>query len=122
MSDELFSQGSVRVTRTMAYLGGTSYPINGITAVFVARKGVNVIAVIGAVILGLMGLGAIAGQAVTGLVLLAIAGALVYWAFQRPFRLMIRTAAGDSQGLEDKSLEFIESVRLAIESAVAQRG
>lgn len=122
MSDELFSQGNVRVTRTMAYLGGTSYPINGITAVFVAQKDVNVKAIIGAIILGFIGLGALASEAVTGLIFLAIAGALVYFAFQRPFRLMIRTAAGDSQGLEDKSVEFIESVRRAIESAVAQRG
>jgi hypothetical protein len=122
MSDELFSQGDVRVTKTMAYLGGTSYPINGITAVFVAQKKISVKAIIGGVVLGFFGLGILVESVLFGVVLLAVAVCLFYLAFYRPYRLMIRTAAGDTQALEGMNKEFIDSVRLAIESAVAQRG
>jgi hypothetical protein len=131
VSDEIFSQGEVTITRTIAYIEGVSYPINGITAVFVNREEFNFSTLLfGVIVLVLAGLSItgelniLAGVAWFWQVLaLIIGGLMIYYVFfLRPYFLMVRTASGDTRCLESSDKEFIVSVRSAIETAVAGRG
>jgi cell division protein FtsW (lipid II flippase) len=122
MTDDLFAEGDVRVSKTMAYLAGVSYPINGITAVLVTQKDLNLKMILGAVVLGIIGLVAAQSNVMLTLICLVIAAILIFVAFQRPYRLVLRTAAGDTQALENKNGQFINQDRAAIETAVAHRG
>jgi hypothetical protein len=128
VSDEIFSQGEVRITRTIALLGGVSYPINGITAVFINREEFNSKFIFyGVIVLLFAGLNIngdlniISGWGWQVLVLI-IGGLTIFGSFHRPYFLMVRTASGEIRCLESADSEFIFSVRSAIDTAVAARG
>lgn len=127
VSDEIFSQGEVTITRTIALLEGVSYPINGITAVFVNREEFEYKSLLfGVIILVLAGL-SITGDLYNpgwGWQVLAVflGGIAILGSFHRPYFLMVRTASGEIRCLESADSEFIFSVRSAIETAIAKRG
>jgi hypothetical protein len=128
VSDEIFSQGEVTITRTIAYIEGVSYPINGITAVFVNREEFNFSTLLfGVIVLVFAGLNIngdlniISGWGWQVLVLI-IGGLTIFGSFHRPYFLMVRTASGEIRCLESADSEFIFSVRSAIDTAVAARG
>ncbi|WOF75231.1 DUF6232 family protein [Parvibaculaceae bacterium PLY_AMNH_Bact1] len=127
MDDEtIFQQGSISVTKTMATISGTSYPINGIGSISIVKEeSKSVFFWIVVVVLALFGWSLLsAGEVLVGLVTLGIAsgiGWLLYSA-QPKHHLVIRTASGDTQALTSKDMVHLGKVKSAIEQAVAARG
>ena len=122
--DILFQNGSVVVTKTLARVGGVSYPINGIGSVLVAapqRAGLIVFTCVCV----LLGLSSAVDWNVTknfSIGCLVFAAVLALVAYQRPFRLQIRTASGDQNVLESTDRNKLEKIKSAIEQAVVNRG
>ena len=124
MEEQIFAKGDVPVTKTLVRIGSVSYPVNGIGSVLVKPRTVSLGVLVLAVILALVGLSAFAQtDGVVGVILLlAIAAAFCWYAFSRPDVLVLRTASGDQNALSSKIGELMNSVKTAIEVAVAQRG
>lgn len=115
----IFEAGNVRVTRTVAIIAGVSYPIAGITSVYVRRRGRRLIA-LG---LGFAGIAALSTAVTTGhdfTAALVGVGAAAIGFCMRPI-LMIGTAGAEKMALAG-SLRFLQDIRDAILQAVAERG
>jgi hypothetical protein len=117
-SERIYDDGTVSITKTLAVLGSTSYPVNGITAVQVDRKPPNQLMLV---------LGVAIFMACLFLVseLLAVPVTLVYvwWVRKRqPLILVLRTAGGQVAALESRDGPYLQKVRSYIEQAVTARG
>lgn len=143
MAEELLFEGDgVRITSTRATIYSTTYPINGITSVRVARKspsiGVPVIVMTCGSFLGFLVLcfgtsmvsqtgqspGVMSALVVPGSIVLG-SWALGLWMISRgkgTYNVVLGTAGGDRRALGTKDKWFAEDVKDAIERAVIQRG
>lgn len=123
MNGETFlNESNVSITKTMARIGETSYPINGIGSISVVAgedKGMGFWAV--AVICGVIGLFSLPSG--FGVVMVLVAGILVVAALnqKKEFHLVFRTASGDTQALTSEDRSYLERVKNAVEQAVAAR-
>lgn len=122
----VYSNGSIKITETLAIINGVSYPINGIVSVFASRKKFNALAFIIGLVSVICGFILFSDNNqdneflavflfILGLVV--VVGSLV-----RPYYLVIQNAAGSTNALKSHSLKFIAEVRSAIEEAVSVRG
>lgn len=119
MSNErIYDDGTVSITRTLAVLGSTSYPVNGITAVHVDRKPLNQLVVVLGVAI------CMACLFLVGLVLaVPVTWVYVWWVRKRqPLILVLRTAGGQVAALESRNGPYLQKVRSYIEQAVTARG
>jgi Family of unknown function (DUF6232) len=125
MNEEaIFSQGDFNFTKTLVRIGATSYPVNGIGSVLVKPREIQWKALAAAVVAALIGFSAVGSKdgAAIGLVALAVAAALAFFAFSRPDTLVLRTASGDQDALASRDKDLMNKVKAAIEVAVAKRG
>ncbi len=116
----LFNLAGVVITREIANIKGTSYPINGIGSVRVATPN--------RVTAFLIGVGLCIISIVTkntessGFWIWFVAGAVAFWvAYSKPYTLIIHTSSSDRPALTGKK-DFLLSVKDAIENAVTLRG
>ncbi len=101
---------------------GRSYPINGIGSVHVQRPNRRGYITL-AVIVGLVALVSTTTGPGPGTIVLWLAvAALIFGAITRPYVLVLKTASGDQQALKSRKLQFLHTIKHAIEEAVAQRG
>lgn len=122
--ESIFAQGEVSVTKTLVKIGSTSYPVNGIGSVLVRPRSISWKALAAGAVAALVGVSAMGqkdGIAV-GLVLLAVAAALIWYALTRPDVLVLRTSSGDQDALFSTDKDLMNRVKAAIETAVAKRG
>jgi Family of unknown function (DUF6232) len=124
MSEEvIFSSGNVIVSKTLVRIEQASYPIQGIGSVMVDKP----------VSPGLRGLSVFFGfcsflgflgyeSRVLGLIFLGLSLLSFYFALNRANVLVLRTASGDQNALRSIDKSHLDSVKNAIEKAVALRG
>jgi hypothetical protein len=106
MADEaLFEGKGVSVTRTMAKIGGRSYPINGIASVAVVSP---------------HRAGGYAGSAL--LVLFALLFVPFPSEISTLYSLVFRTACGDQRALSGRNTNDLFGIKQGIEKAVELRG
>ena len=122
MDDVIMSRDNIQVTRTMARFGNTTYPVASIGAVSVEDDrssliGLGVITMIGGVI------ALIAGNR-GGAIAVIVIGAGLFLAGKRSsgLKLMLRTSSGNQQAFASTDKKFVQELKQAIETAVAQRG
>jgi hypothetical protein len=117
----LYKGPEVVITQTLAQFGNVTYPVNGIGSVRVDPPNrQNLLG--GAFLLGLFGLMLIGGDLQAAVFMLFGAVICLIVAFQRPYRLMIRTASGDQQAFVSTKRQVLEEMKQAIEKAVVHRG
>ncbi len=124
MSESIYQDANAQITRTIAVIRNISYPINGITAVYVWRKKLSIAGVGCGVCVALFAAYLLTDPrwANVGWLLLAGGVLIVLYNVNRPYWLMLRTAGGDSQALQHKDGAYLQKIREAIEQAVASRG
>lgn len=118
----IFEAGDVRVTRTVADIAGTSYPIAGIVSVSVRRPDRGLLAA-GLFLTALALFSFLApGESKGSGLLVAVGLVLAYLGWRRPTRLVIATAGAERVALKSTNAQFLEATRDAILQAVSQRG
>lgn len=120
----VFEDGGVQVTKTLARVGGKSFPVNGIGSVFVAvpRRGSLYMYSFGAAFTAIIAFVSDNSSGVIPGVAAVISVVCLLAALAKPHTLVIRTASGDQQALQSKDAAFLASIQRAIEEAVALRG
>ena len=116
LGENIYSEGNISVTKTLVKVGKTSYPINGIGSVYVYKPNSIVLYVIAGVCI-VIAYNARETNPDNVPVLVIISAS-----FLRQSSLKIRTSSGDQQLLKSRNLKLLESIKSAIEKAVALRG
>lgn len=127
MAEQTFlNDGNVKVTRDRVTIGGTVYPVNGLTAIRTAteqpKRGASIVlGILGALVL-LPGLSNGSGTALLiGAVLIGLA-VLLWMRAKTTYHLLFGTAGGEKQALSSDNSEFIARVSNAINDALIARG
>ena len=117
--DAIHDDGVVYISRTLVKVEGKSYPIAAIGSVSIvyARRSVPFIVCIGCVLAAI-----IEDDQGRRLFLLACALLCVVWGLTKQHRVLLVTAARESQAFSSRSRIRAERVKAAIEIAVATRG
>ena len=122
MSEVIFTSNDIEVTNTMAKFGDTSYPIANIGSVTLEEDpssllGVAVLLIVGAIIAfftdaygGMMW--CIIGAVVLGFIGVKLSGK----------KLMLRTSSGNEQAFASANESLVIEIKNAIEEAVSKRG
>lgn len=121
LGENIFSDGGISVTKTLVKVGKTSYPINGIGSVYVHKPSSVVLYVIAGVC-AIAAYNAMNSNPDTVPILIIISIVCVVASFLRNSSLKIRTSSSDQQLLRSRNVRLLESIKSAIEEAVALRG
>jgi Family of unknown function (DUF6232) len=121
--DIIFSQGDVIVTKALVRIGGVSYPVNGIGSVLVQKPKPSVLFFISGILVAVPGVAVLFGEGnFSGLIAVGLGAICMYLAFSKPSTLVLRTASGDQNVLQNKDTELLQKVKKAVETAVVRRG
>lgn len=118
----IYRNKNIIITPTIVSISNTSYPVNGITAVYTQRQRIKFLLLIGSAVLLIFGLSSVYNGNWHGLVFILISILGILGAISRYYYLFLRTSAGDTQALRSKNRDFVTDVKSAIETAVALRG
>ena len=121
LGENIYSEGNISVTKTLVKVGKTSYPINGIGSVYVYKPNSIVLYVIAGVCI-VIAYNAREANPDNVPVLVIISVVCIVASFLRQSSLKIRTSSGDQQLLKSRNSKLLESIKSAIEKAVALRG
>ncbi len=122
----LYEKGSTRITNSRAVLGPTTYAMNNITSVSLAKEEPS-----GCIAWALMGIGLFAGiigiaAEISGAIFIGviffILGVLVFNSNKPSFIVRIGSASGETDGLRSQDQQEIQEVVEAINEAIIQRG
>lgn len=145
LEEVLFEQGHARVTTTKVQIGGTTYPLNGITSVRTLKRADSPLM---GILLLVFGASMLVMAAMCGLPMLspdatqdaATAAAPFFFFFGgggaivlligittmrglgTRYAVVLGTAGGDRQALVTRDGDFAAEVRDAIEQAITRRG
>jgi proline racemase len=116
-----FTQGGVSVTNARFIAHGQTYAMSGVTSVKQFRQDPSRK---GPIILGVIGLLAMAGGGKAVFVaLLLLAGAVAWWLSQKPeFSVLLSSASGEAKALTSRDGKFISDVVNALNDAIVHRG
>ena len=116
-----FNEGDVSVSNARFIAQGQTYAMSGVTSVKSFRQDPSRK---GPIIMGIIGVLALAGGGTVTIVGLAlIAGAVAMWFLQKPeFSVLLSTASGEAKALTSKDSEFISKVVGSLNNAIVHRG
>lgn len=114
----VFEEGNVKVTNTRFIVEGQTYAMNGVTSVKrFEKKPPRIIPVM----VGIVGLAAMAGSIIVGIVILAAAYGI--WTIQKEeYSVLLSTSSGAAQALTSKDRAYIERVISSLNEAIINRG
>jgi len=121
LGENIYSEGNISVTKTLVKVGKTSYPINGIGSVYVYKPNFIVFYIIAGVCI-VIAYDVREENPDFVPVFVAISFICIVASFFRKSSLKIRTSSGDQQLLKSRNSKLLESIKSAIEKAVALRG
>lgn len=114
----VYENGNVKVTNARFVVDGQTYAMNGVTSVRRFEKSPARGLPIG---VGIIGIVAMSGSVIVGLLLLA--AAIGIWVSQKTeFSVLLSSASGEARALSSKDRSYIDQVVEALNTAIIQRG
>lgn len=114
----VFDENNVKVTNTRFIVDGQTYAMNGVTSVKrFEKKPPRIVPIL----VALIGLGAMAGSFLIGVII--VAAAVGIWKIQKAqYSVLLSTSSGDAQALTSPDRVYIERVISALNDAIVNRG
>jgi uncharacterized protein DUF6232 len=117
----IFQDESILVSPTLIEVGHASYPINGIASVSIRKPHNQRLLALGVVGV-LVGLWWLINRYVVGAIGFILVGAIcLRLNYLSASHLIIKTAGGDITLIRSRNLEYLQTIKAAIERAVTQR-
>jgi hypothetical protein len=132
--EPIYSDQNVSVTKAIAKIGDTSYPINAVSSLRVEKEmtnsstlGCGCLSLVLGGLFALAGLGSLTrpnGPLLFMLGVLGIGGGVAAFSTHKPvhkYKLILVTASGEVSALSTQDKEHVDDVRAAIELAIELR-